>query len=164
MKLLTTIKDGDINDNAKIRNASRAVLFDKNNLVPLLFVSKFNYHKLPGGGIEENESTSEGLVREVKEEVGAEIKIECEIGRIIEFRSEWNLKQTSYCYRGKIISIGEANLERSEIDEGFKLIWASIDEAISIVENDKPTNYEGVFIQKRDLTFLKEVKTVIQKL
>lgn len=52
MELLREIKDEEWPSNESsldTRQASRAVLFDENNLIPLLFVSKYNYHKIPGG-------------------------------------------------------------------------------------------------------------------
>jgi len=61
MELLKEIKDKKFpKDQAtlKIRKASRAILFDENGLIPLLFVSKYNYHKLPGGGIDAGEKQS----------------------------------------------------------------------------------------------------------
>jgi len=49
MELLKEIFDAPIeNKNYATREAARAVIFDENNLIPLLFVSKYNYHKLPG--------------------------------------------------------------------------------------------------------------------
>ena len=161
MQILKEIKDKELQAPFEIREASRAVLFDENNLVPLLFVSKYNYHKLPGGGIDQGEDKMTALVREVKEEVGCEIKIIGEVGQIIEYRSEFNLKQISYCYLGKIISKGTPEFTESELSEGFKLVWFTIDEAIIKVQNDKPVNYEGKFIQERDLTFLKKAKEII---
>ena len=161
MELLKEIKDKEFpgDESAlKVREASRAVLFDKDGLIPLLFVSKYNYHKLPGGGIEDGEDKAKALVREVLEEVGSKIEITGELGKIIEFRSRWNLKQISYCYYGKIISKGEPDFTEKELSQGFKLVWLSLNEAISKVENDRPENYEGSFIQKRDIIFLKKVK------
>lgn len=166
MKLLLEIKDKDSIKISgwKIRNASRAVLFDTKGLVPLLFVSKHNYHKLPGGGVDKGETHSEALIREVKEEVGSRIKVVGEVGKIIEYRAKekfkwrWNLKQTSYCYIGKIVSKGKPHFMEDEISEGFKLEWLPLAKAISTVKGDKPNNYEGTFIQKRDLTFLIRVK------
>jgi 8-oxo-dGTP pyrophosphatase MutT (NUDIX family) len=158
MKLLKTIKDKDLSKDFKTREASRGVLFDDNNLVPLLFVSKFNYHKLPGGGIDEGETKIQAFIREIKEEVGSSIKAGEEVGKVIEYRSGFDLKQISYCYLGKILSKGPQKLEQGEMDEGHELVWLPLDEAIKIVENDKPQNYEGGFIQKRDLAFLLEAK------
>jgi len=161
MKLLKTIQDGDFSNDFKIREASRAVLIDENGLVPILFVSKFKYHKLPGGGIEKGEDNIQALQREIKEEVGSDIKVSGEIGKIIEFRSEWNLKQTSYCYLGKILSKGDQKLEPDEIEEKYELLWVTLDEAIELVKKDKPENYEGKFIQERDLLFLVTTKQII---
>jgi len=163
MRILQTIKDGEIEKNFKERNAVRAVLFDSNRNIPLLFVSKYNYHKLPGGGIESGENKSEALIREVREEVGAQINIKEEIGKVVEIRSKFNLKQISYCYYGDVISVGRSHLEQSEIDEGFQLVWLRLDSAIKALQNDKPANYEGLFIQKRDLIVLKEVKSKVER-
>jgi len=160
VKLLKNISDGLLSRSKKIekRNASRAVLFDNEGLIPLLFVSKFNYHKLPGGGVEEGENEMEALDREILEETGCKGEITREIGRVIEFRSKWNLFQTSRCYAGKIISKGKQSFTKKETDQGFKLVWTSLDDAITQLKKDKPQNYEGTFIQKRDLRFLEEVK------
>ena len=164
MKLLKEIKDKEYPVDAsliKLREASRAILFDKNNQVPLLNVAKFNYHKLPGGGVEEGEDRSQALIRECFEETGSKIEIESEVGMIIEFRSEWNLKQTSYCFLGRIIAKGEPSFTEEELSAGFEIKWMSLDDAIKQLENDIPSNYEGNFIQERDLEFLKSAKKIL---
>ncbi|HLC88508.1 MAG TPA: NUDIX domain-containing protein [Candidatus Nanoarchaeia archaeon] len=163
MELLKEIKDKEWpkdESTLKIREASRAALFDENGLIPLLFVSNYNYHKLPGGGITDGEDKLPALAREVLEEVGSKIEVTGEVGKIIEFRSRFNLKQISYCYIGKIISKGAPDFTEEELSHGFKIVWLSLGEAISKVENDKPTNFEGSFIQKRDLVFLKRVEQI----
>lgn len=160
MELLLEIKDKKIPTNGtyKTRNAARAVIFDENNLVPLLYNSKYNYHKIPGGGIDSGENQVQALLREVLEETGCIIKTTGEVGQIVEFRSEFNLLQTSYCYLGEVIAKGETNFTKDELSNGFKLVWLTLDEAISTIENDKPTDYEGSFIQQRDIMFLKKVQ------
>jgi len=165
MELLKEIKDKELPEDEstlKIREASRAILFDENGLIPLLFVSKYNYHKLPGGGIDEGEDRHQALARECLEEVGSEIEVNGEVGKIIEFRSKWDFKQISYCYYGKIVSKGRPDFTEKELSQEFKIVRLSLKDAVFKVENDKPKNYEGFFIQKRDLTFLKRVKQMRQ--
>lgn len=160
MKLLIHIEDRPIAKEDKIwkREASRGVVFDKEGLMPLMFVSKFNYHKLPGGGIEKGETQIDACKRELIEETGCEVEIDKEIGIVTEFRPFMdNLFQTSYCFLGRIISKERSfNLDQAEIDEGLKLTWVTLSEAISILKSDKPKNHEGEFILKRDLAFLEE--------
>ncbi|MFT4309454.1 MAG: NUDIX hydrolase [Candidatus Woesearchaeota archaeon] len=165
MELIKEIKDKDLPEDEStlnLREASRAILFDDNNYIPLLFVAKYDYHKLPGGGIDEGEDKAQALVRECLEEVGSRIEVSGEIGKIIEYRSKWDLKQISYCYYGKIISKGEPELTEKELSQGFKILWLSLKDAISQVETDEPKNYEGSFIQKRDLAFLKKAVQIVR--
>ncbi len=165
MQLLKEIFDKPIPSNLsniKVREASRAVLFDDNHLVPLIYVSKHNYHKLPGGGIEEGEDKIKALVREIHEEVGSEIEVKEEIGKIVEYRFEYRLKQTSYCYLGKVISKGTSNYTQKEKERGFRLIWVPLIKAIELVENDNVTEYSPSFIHKRDITFLKQALRIIK--
>ena len=165
MKLLRHIEDRPIAKEDKIwkREASRGVVFDKEGLMPLMFVSKFNYHKLPGGGIEKGETQIDACKREMMEETGCEVEIDKEIGIVTEFRPfAENLLQTSYCFLGRVIDKkGTPSLEESEKVEGLELIWVTPSEAISILKSDKPKNHEGEFILKRDLAFLDEAKKLI---
>ncbi len=162
MKLLKHIEDRPIKKGEKTweRRASRGVVFDKEGFIPLMFVSKIGYHKLPGGGIEENETETEACKREFLEETGCEVEVGKEIGMVTEFRPfAANLFQISYCYLGKIISKNRTpNLEQSEKEEGLKLEWFTLGGAINQLKKDKPRNHEGEFIQERDLTFLEEAK------
>ena len=146
-----------------LRKAARAVIIDKDNQVPLLFASKYNYHKLPGGGIENNETALEALRREVLEEAGVCIKSIKDIGVIIEYRDKIKLLQISYCYFARIDKfIKKPSFTKKELSDGFELKWMDFDKAINTIKKDKPSNYTGVFIQKRDLTLLAEAKAKFQ--
>ena len=167
MKTLLTInQQGIILDSPKQdslsfrkREAARAVLLDSNDQVYLLNVSNHDYHKLPGGGIDEGESIEKALMRELMEEVGCKAEIIKELGIVIEYRDFENggLIQTSYCFLARQVGEQtESSLEEGELDEGMYEVKAkNIEEAINLLQNDKPDNLEGKFIQKRDIAFLK---------
>ncbi|MEW9097137.1 MAG: NUDIX domain-containing protein [Clostridiaceae bacterium] len=143
--------------NYKIRKAARTISFDESGKIAILYVSKDNYNKLPGGGIEKEENIIEALKREVSEEVGTDIEVLGEVGTIIEYRDEFKQLQIFYCYYSKVKGeIGKPNYTEEEINSGFKLKWMSIEDAINFLEKDEPDNYMGKFIKERDKTFLKE--------
>lgn len=147
------------------REAARAVLLDHEGCIYLLHVAKHGYHKLPGGGIDTGEDAQQALKRELLEEVGCNAEITAELGEIVEYRAydDGGLVQTSYCYVAKQVGEqGESALEESEIAEGMVEAKATnIDMAIALLEQDKPDNLEGKFIQKRDLTILHKAKELV---
>ena len=156
MDLLLNLSDASTEETRlpRKREAARAILFDEHQNMPLLYVSKHQYHKLPGGGIEPGENIESALVRECLEEVGCTIEITGKIGKITEYRAKWDFQQTSYCFSGKVISKGNTAFTEVELEQGFQVIWLSLPEAITTLQKDKPDCYEGKFIQKRDLCFL----------
>jgi len=174
MKTLLSIYQHDIVHTDKLinpekfstREAARAVLLDSNNQVYLLNVGLYEYHKLPGGGIDPGETILETLKRELLEEVGCESEVICELGKIIEYRDFEKLTQTSYCFLARQIgSQKQSDLEESEIAEGMIEVKAkNVNGAIRILSKDKPTNIEGKFIQKRDLEFLQAAKKYIKEI
>lgn len=138
----------------KLRTAARGLVITETKIA-LLFVRKFNYYKLPGGGIELRENIEQAFIREVMEETGCKVGNIKQYGKIIEYRDQFKLKQVSYVLTGKVYeNIGLSKLEPSEIDEGFELNWIPIESAIEVMSSSKPTNYEGQFIVKRDLFIL----------
>ena len=170
MDLLKTIEEQDIypeynfsGDKNKYRPAVRAVALDKENKVAIINVSNLNYYKLPGGGIEDGELAEEALKRECLEEIGCNVEVGLEIGRIMEHRNKIETDQESFCYLAKIVGDkGQPSLVGYEITDGFEPVWVDIDEAIKLIENGKPTSYDGPFIIIRDALFLKKAKELLK--
>lgn len=167
MQLLKIIKHDDLfsaygienKEDFRLRKAARAVVFDNENKIAILNVANHGYHKLPGGGVEEGEDLMKALEREMTEEIGCKISVVGEIGKIIEYRDEQNLRQESFCYLANLVGEkGQSDFTEEEINDGFGVIWVSLDEAIEIMEKDQPDDYDGKFIKIRDLCFLEEVK------
>jgi 8-oxo-dGTP diphosphatase len=169
MELLLEIRDEDVYQSPvehtgdyNLRDAVRAVIFNEKDEISIQFVSKHNYHKIPGGGMEEGETIEESLRREVLEESGCEIEIGEPIGKILEYRNKINELQTNYCFLAT--TKGEPkkpSYDTEEIEDEFVPTWVNIDEAIRLLEDDKPSTYDSAFIIKRDITFLKKAKELI---
>lgn len=168
MKLLASIHPGDVDSAVsgvdysafKTRPAGRAIAFDGNK-VALIKVSKHNYYMLPGGGLDDDDIQA-GIAREILEELGAEVKLDKEIGTIEVFFDRWQQKQVDYCFTAHLI---HANAEKAltdfEVEEGHEIVWtANIDEAIKLVETAIPEQTDGKLVRARDLRFLQECKNL----
>jgi 8-oxo-dGTP diphosphatase len=169
MELLNEIYNEDITGEQtaisiayNLRKASRSIVSNKNNQIALLYVSKHQYHKLPGGGVENSENIKEALKREVLEEVGVNVLIGDDIGAIIEYRDEFRQLQISYCFFSEVVGeIATPSFTESELSNGFQLKWVTLDDAIALLSSDDPDDYVGKFIKRRDLTFLNKAKEMI---
>lgn len=158
MKLLKTfvLPEEPTETKKRTREACRAIVFDKDNLMPLIFVSKKNYHKLPGWWIEWNEDKIVTLKREFLEETGCDIDITKEIWMVVEKNSI--REHTSYAYLWKVIKKWKPNLIEEEKERWYKLKRMNIDDAISTLEKDVPNDPYGYRILERDLFILLQAK------
>ena len=164
MKTSKVINPGNVSeDEAKkyfVREAVRAVVLDEQYRIAILYVKKFKYYKLPGGGVEKGESRKQALVRECLEEVGSKIEIIDEIGKVFEYRCDCKMKQISYCYLAKIRGAkGKPKFTNEEVEDGFELVWLPIKIAldkVSEVKSDLPEANE--FIIPRSTVLLNEAK------
>lgn len=141
----------------KVRESCRAVVFDDKGLIPIIFMSKKNYHKLPGGWVEWSEDKIETLKRELLEEAWCNIEVTKEMWIV----SEWNSTEEniSYCYVWKVLNKWfEKNLTTEEIERWLELKRMNIDEAISTLEKDMPNDPYGYRILERDLFILLQAK------
>lgn len=136
MKLL---HEFDYNDYDKCirsyeRNAVRAIIF-KGNDIAMVKSDKEGYYKFPGGGIEENESHVEALIRETLEETGLSIIPETikEYGYTTEKRkSTYDFDeifiQNSYYYKAEVSdSISKLSLDDYEKALGYHLEFVPLE-------------------------------------
>ena len=149
----------------KEESSVKAVIFNKENKIALLYVKKDGFYKLPGGGVESGESLDVALAREVHEEVGCEIEIIKELGEIEEYYDQIKLKKISYGYVAQMTggASGTAFTD-NEKSLGFELQWLDFKEAVNKMKNNKPDFYRGKFIWKRDMIFIQEALKVMNNL
>lgn len=162
-KITITDKDIGLNDlplgKVETRLAARIALFDHDSKIAIIYSSKLNYHKMPGGGVEKNEDKVQALIRETKEETGCNIIDYKEIVSIEEMRTHDPVHQISYCFKGLVDGEkGPLDLQGYEETEGFTLKWLPLEEIINILETEYPLQpYHGKFMNLRDRLFLKNI-------
>ena len=161
--IIGVIKDSNNSlNNPVIRYASRGIVI-KDNQVALINKQNKNEYKLPGGGIENNETKEQAFYREILEEVGCEVEIKDYLGMIIEEKSNTNFKQISYVFVANVINdTNHLNLTKKEIDEGTRLLWVTPQEALDLIKDSiekikgskYDSKYRSMFMVKRDAKIL----------
>ena len=148
------------------RRVARAILFNDKNEVCILKIDgndifgHRDYYETPGGGVDEDESFEQGVVREIDEEVGVKAHIISFIGEIIDY---YNLIKRKNINRYFILKIDESthiHHESSGDDLISKILFLPLEEVIQRYET---MNDYGVskLVKQRELPILKEVKRQI---
>lgn len=149
--------------NPRQRFGARGIVFNDGKIAILNKQLK-NEYKLVGGGIEKDEDPATAFQREVLEETGCQIEIVDFLGITEEYKSQDNFRQTSYVYVGNVINdTGNFNFTQKETEEGSKLLWLDISDALKLIKESEnklvSSKYESVyhtkFIVRRDYGILK---------
>lgn len=136
MRELFTIDRKNYKENGTIgRRPSVRGIMIKDGKIAMIHSLKYDYYKLPGGGIEEGEAYEETLIREVKEESGLVVKPESirEFGyvrRIEKGKIEDIFVQDNYYYLCEAEEITEQKLDEYEAKEQFTLEYVFPEHAI----------------------------------
>ena len=141
MRELFTIDKKNYIENGTVgkRPSVRGIII-KDGKIAMMHSLKYDYYKLPGGGIEDGESLEETLVREVKEESGLVVKKDSikEFGyvrRIEKGKIEDIFVQENFYYLCDVEEIAQAQeLDDYEEEERFTLEYVTPEHAIYINE------------------------------
>lgn len=151
------LADGPSSLTTTERHAARAIIFNEEGRIALLYTEKHGHHKLPGGGIDPGEDWTQALMREAVEEAGCHVRIrDLFIGQILEIRGKDRLTQRSFCGVADVTEYRDApSLTDDEINDGYTPPkWVTLDQAVQLFQQDQPKTYLGQFMHKRDFAFL----------
>lgn len=145
-----------------IKNAARTVIYDQNNLFALINVCSGEYFKIPGGGIENNETVKQAAIREALEESGCKIKIIQKIGESEFIDEDKNILHHSVCFlTKKIKQTSSPTFDDWDKSQNMKIIWVDINQAINLFKNAKPQNNFSQKINQRDFKFILQAKEIL---
>ena len=139
----------------RIREGCRAIIV-KDNKVLLSWEERKDVYMSPGGGVEDNESREECVIRELQEETGFKVK------PIKPF-----VKVNEYCYETlwinnyficQIEGECERHLTESELYNKVKPVWVEIDEAIEIFGEYDSKTVDHASLYLREYTVLNKLK------
>ena len=147
------------------REAVRGIII-QNKQILLVHTNKGDY-KFPGGGLEDNETHFQGLIREIKEETGyVNCRVHMKVGMICEKKVDVDDEKTlfqmiSHYYLCELIDKEKINqqLEAYELAQKFTAKWVSLDDALK--QNESLLN--GVQNNEwlpRETFVLKELKKI----
>lgn len=169
MQLIKRITDSDILGGIPefmdtiSRYGSRGVLVDNMLNVAMMYMSKSNLYKLPGGGVNDGENMEDAFLREIKEETGYEAEIIHELGYIEEHKKRNDFMQFSYCYIAKAQKRQNTMLSESEIQLGMVVKWMTQDRALEVMNYSvlNCEDYSTKFMILRDKTILEKTVNIL---
>ncbi|EFU43407.1 NUDIX hydrolase [Paenibacillus vortex V453] len=171
MQLIRRITDSDILGGAPeymdtvSRYGSRGVLVDDILNVAMMYMSKINLYKLPGGGINVGENIRDAFLREIKEETGYVAEIIHELGCIEEHKNKNNFMQYSYCFIAKAHkSYGNTMmLTDSESQLGMTVEWMAFEKALKVMDCSASNcnDYSTKFMILRDKIILEKAVNIL---
>lgn len=114
-----------------------------------------------GGGVEEGEDLHTAIKRELKEELGVDVKVLCKIGGVSDYYNLIHRHNINNYFLCKIISFGNQNLTKDEIEDfHLSILKMSYEEAVQEYELRRETKL-GRLIANRELPILMRAKEII---
>lgn len=140
----------------RIKESARMVLLDGEGRVAIINVGDSEYYKIPGGSVEEGESFTEAVLREVREEAGCEAEVIAGLGRVETDILGWGFHDVSEGFIGRVVGEkGMPEYDDYEKERGFSVEWHDLDGAIGMIEGNEVEDRDKKLLQARDLEFLK---------
>ncbi len=151
MKIFQDIHDEDIfenyiksNNEYTLRPTVKCILLDDQNNIALLKAR--GHYLLPGGGVENGESSYEALQRESVEEIGCTIDTIEEIGASNQYRNKSMQRYEVIFYTAKVTGEKSTPTTTQEDEiEDVELFWLDKEKVFTILKSQMETKDENEY-------------------
>ena len=117
-----------------------------------------------GGGVEQGENPEDAIRRELKEEMGAEVKIFCRIGTVSDYYNLMHRHNINHYYLCEALSFGEKHMTRDEVEQ-FHLSTLCLTYEEAVREYAKCTDSRlGRLIAAREVPVLERAGELLKEL
>lgn len=149
------------------RETVRAIVADDEGYLYFMRVDRDDHFgratfiETSGGGVEIGEDLITALKRELREELGAEVTIICEIGTVSDYYNLIHRHNINHYFLVKVLSFGETHMTEDEI-ECFHLrrLRLTCDEALAEYEECSGTKI-GRLVAAREVPVLKRAREIL---
>ena len=119
----------------KVREGVYALIGGETDQIALVGRVHSDLHELPGGGLEGEESHEEGLIRELREELGWEIRVGTYLGKGVQYTT-LSPRGRYYRLEGHFYTAEKLRDAGGKIEEDHEERWLSFTEALQKVKYD----------------------------
>lgn len=137
----------DVVDNP-VQIACRGLVI-KDGKILTVRAARYDITMLPGGGVEQDESYADTVVREVLEETGVRVRVRHETVRIIEhFNTQSFMNVYHLC--DYVNDTKTTNFTEEEVELGFEVVWWDKDALLDNLANNETLHAHGTNIHNRE--------------
>lgn len=135
------------------RLAVRALILDSSRTKILTqFLNSWNITTIPGGGVEEEETLEDAIIREVLEETGFSTRIITPLCEVEEFREHQLFHQINTFFVLEVDGIqDERKLSSKEQGYGISNEWLALEDAYTQIYTQDVDTKQRWFVQQRDI-------------
>ena len=152
------------------RQIVRAIVFDDDGYFYFVRVDRDDdfgravYIETAGGGVEEGEDLKIAILRELQEELGANVEVLCKIGIVSDYYNLIHRHNINNYYLCRALSFGDKHMTDDEIHQfHLSTIKLTYDEAVAEYEKGRETPL-GRIVYNRELPILKRAKEIIDNI
>lgn len=152
------------------RQVARAVVFDDAGYFYFVRVrrdddfGKAELIETSGGGVEAGEELTTAILRELREELGAEAEIVGKIGIVSDYYNLIHRHNINHFFLCRLLSLGENHLTDMEQND-FHLSTLRLDFADAVADYKRCTTTPlGRLIAQRELPVLREAKAILDNI